>query len=282
MSGESTRELLARAGIRPSRRMGQSFLTDPAALDDIAGLALGEPAEWVVELGAGTGNLTGRLLGGGARVLALERDRRLVRVLAERFRDRDGLVVVAGDALSLPLRRLLPAGEVTVAGNIPYHITGEIVRTLGDDFPSVRRAVITVQEEVAARLEAEPGGRDYGAFTILTRARFDVRRARKVPATCFVPRPEVDSAVLLLERPDEPAVKPALYPLVRRLVREAFQRRRKTIVNALEPLFDHLGVRDDVKPAVILAAGLSPDQRPETVALANWVYMAQALRGVIR
>lgn len=282
MSEETTRQMLERAGVHPSKKMGQSFLTDPGPLGRIAHLVGEASGETILEVGAGTGNLTGHLADLGTQVVALERDRRLVDVLARRFESVDAVTVVAGDALHLPLKRRLAPGRVTVAGNIPYSITGEIIRHLGDDQPAVGRAVLTVQKEVADRLAAEPGQSEYGAFTILTLARFDVRRCFDIAASCFVPRPEVDSTVLELRRPDQPRVKHALYHLVRRLVHEAFQRRRKTLHNSLGPFFSQLGVRDDTIDAVFLAAGLDPGQRPQTVPIERWAKMAQALRGVIR
>jgi 16S rRNA (adenine1518-N6/adenine1519-N6)-dimethyltransferase len=163
---------------------------------------------------------------------------------------------MAGDALAMPLRRILPVGKLSVVGNIPYHITGEIVRILADEQPGVRRAVLTVQKEVADRLAAEPGTKAYGAFTILTRARFEVRREMTIAAACFLPKPEVDSALIVLERPEVPPVKHGLYALVRRLVKEAFGQRRKTLHTSLGPFMSKLGARDEMVDHVIAAAGL--------------------------
>jgi 16S rRNA (adenine1518-N6/adenine1519-N6)-dimethyltransferase len=275
------RSWLEEAGVRPSRRMGQSFLTDEAALRRIASRVLAGGPRWILEIGAGPGNLTEHLVAGDGHVLALERDRRLARLCARRLAGRENLTVIMGDALSLPLDRRLPAGTITAAGNIPYSITGEIIRTLGEDLRGASRAVLLVQKETARRLAAEPGQDGYGAFTILTRAKWDVSTGFDVRAGNFYPRPEVDSRLVVLERPDEPTVKPALYPLVRRLVHEAFQRRRKTLANGLRPFFESLHAFGDVRH-VIQAAGLDPEQRPETVPLQAWVYMAQALRGVVR
>jgi len=281
MTVKRTRAWLDEAGVRPSHRMGQNFLTDEGTLRRIASAALAEPAPWILEIGAGPGNLTEHLVESEGRVIALERDRRLARLCARRLGDRANLTVVMGDALSLPLDRMLPSGTITAAGNIPYSITGEIIRRLGEDLRPASRAVLLVQKEAAERLAAEPGQDGYGAFTILTRAKWDVSRGLTVPAGSFYPRPEVDSQLVVLERPEVPPVKPALYPLVRRLVHEAFQRRRKTLSNAIGPLFEMLRAFGDVRH-VIEAAGLDPGQRPETVALEGWVLMAQALRGVVR
>ncbi len=282
MIPDNTRAWLEKAGVHPAKRMGQNFLMDGAALSRIAGLAVAEPCDFLLEIGAGTGNLTARLLEREARVVALERDRRLVAVLSERFGRAPGLTVVAGDVLAMPIRSLLAPGRLAVAGNIPYSLTGEIVRKLADDMPSVCRAVLTVQKEVARRLCAAPGDREYSAFTILTAARFVVSRGFDIPAGAFMPRPEVDSSVIVLSRPLEPAVKPALYPLVRRLVHEAFGQRRKTLANSLHPFLSSLGARDEMVAAVLLAAGLDPGQRPETVPVEKWELVARAVRGVIR
>ena len=131
MSVKRTRAWLEEAGVRPSRRMGQNFLTDDRVLHGIAAEALVGDHRWILEIGAGPGNLTEHLLDGDAHVIALERDRRLARLCARRLGDRPNLTVLMGDALGLPLDRLGPEGSITVAGNIPYSITGEIIRRLG-------------------------------------------------------------------------------------------------------------------------------------------------------
>jgi len=272
---------LEEAGVRPSRRMGQSFLADASALDRIAREALAGSEEWILEIGAGPGNLTERLLAPGRRVVAIERDRRLAALCARRLAGRPDLTVVAGDALAMPVRKHLAPGTIAAAGNIPYSITGEIVRALGDDLLGVGRAVLLVQEEAADRMAAQPGSDGYGGFSILTQARWNVTPLFAVPAGSFHPRPEVDSRLVVLERPADPAVKPALYPLVRRLVHEAFQRRRKTLANGLQPFLDELNAFGDA-PLVIRAAGLDPGQRPETVPVEGWVRIAEALRGILR
>lgn len=281
MTLSRTRAWLEEAGVRPSRRLGQNFLTDESVLRRIAAVALERPTPWLLEIGCGPGNLTEHLLGGGGHVLALERDRRLARLCARRLGGRTNLTILMGDALSLPLDRIHPAGGCTVAGNVPYSITGEIIRRLGEDLRPAVRAVLLVQREAAQRLAAEPGQEGYGAFTILTRAKWTVSRGLAVRAGHFYPRPEVDSELVVLERPEEPPVTPALYPLVRRLVHEAFQRRRKTLANAIGPFFESLRAYGDVRH-VIEGAGLDPRQRPETVALESWVIMAKGLRGMVR
>ena len=271
---------LDEAGVRPSRRMGQCFLVDGSILDRIAGEARSLPGECLVEIGAGPGNLTERIADGSRPVVALERDRRLAALCGRRLSGRPGLTVIAGDALALPLRRSLRGGgRIAVAGNIPYSITGEIVRTLAEDHPCVARAALLVQEEVASRLAARPGSREYGAFTVLTGARFDVARRLDVPASAFHPRPEVDSTLIVLSRPDDARVDPALFPLMRSLVQEAFRRRRKTLENAVGPFLAGRGFPGGAAPA-IAAAGLDPRQRPETVALEGWVALAREAAAV--
>lgn len=281
MNVSQTKAWLEQAGVHPSHRMGQNFLTDPSALSRIAARALAVSTEWILEIGAGPGNLTEHLLEPDRRVVALERDRRLARLCASRLASSTNLTVIAADALSCPVRKFLPRATISVAGNIPYSITGKIIKHIGEELRCVERAVLLVQKEAARRLTAGPGEEGYGGFTILTRAKWNVQRDFGVPAASFYPRPEVDSELIVLERPKDPPVKPALYPLVRRLVHEAFQRRRKTLANAIGPFFDSLKPFGEVQH-VIMAAGLDPKQRPETVPLEGWVLMAQALRGVVR
>jgi 16S rRNA (adenine1518-N6/adenine1519-N6)-dimethyltransferase len=280
VSGRDPRAVLRDAGLRPKKSFGQNFLVaDPIARaiasacvrDDELALAR------VVEIGAGTGALT-RLLAGRAReVVAIERDRDLAPLLE---REVAGLPVrvVEGDAQTVDLAALLGASEPrsprVLCGNLPYAITGPLLRTTVAHAADVERVVFMVQDEVARRLTGVPGTKEWGALTVFVRAAFDVRRLLRAPPGAFHPPPDVTSAVVeLVPRHPPRALETDAF---RTLVRAAFQARRKTLRNAWAAAAPSL-------PALTRAAadaGIDLDARGETLDVEDFARMAGALESV--
>lgn len=284
----SPRALLERYDLRAKKTWGQNFLGDPAVLDDIAALAATEPGEAVVELGAGLGHLSSRLLLRGARVVAVERDRDMVRVLRRELGDR--ITLLEADAARLDWPELAerfgtpdPGGQaapdpssrrrLAVAGNLPYHLSSPILFSLLDAAPSIRRAVFLLQREVAERLAAEPGGKEYGLLSVLLQRHAEVEVARRVPAGAFWPPPKVESAVLCAQfrPPAEAVLDEARF---RRLVKAGFGQRRKTLRNALEA--GRVAPAEQLT-AAMEAAGIDPARRGETLSVAEWAALERAL-----
>ncbi len=177
------------------RRLGQHFLARQGVLERIAAAACPAPGETVLEIGPGRGALTAHLLRRAARVVAIEIDPVLAQYVRRKFRDTPHLEVVEADVLHA---RLDAFGPVAVAGNLPYYITSPIVDKTLALGPLLSRAVFLVQEEVAARLAAQPGSRDYGYLSVQAQLRADVTVLFPVPRTAFRPPPKVDSAVVSL------------------------------------------------------------------------------------
>ncbi len=278
MSHPSPRELLLRHGLRAKKSWGQNFLADPAVLDGIARLAVERPGEVVVELGPGLGHLTERLLAHGARVVAVERDRDMARVLRAEFGDAIRLAEAdAARADLAALGREAPggpaAGRVAVAGNIPYHLTSPILFSLLDQAAGISRAVLLVQEEVAERLAASPGSKDWGVPSVLLQQRGPVEIERRVPRGAFHPPPRVDSAVVRLDlHGREPAcADPDRFRL---LVKAGFGQRRKTLRNALEA---GRVASPEALRAALEAAGIDPSRRGETLSVEEWEAVDRAL-----
>jgi len=279
----SPRALLDRYGLYAKKRWGQNFLGDEAVLDEIAGLAAPTPGETVVELGAGLGHLSARLLARGARVVAVERDRDMVRVLRGELGDR--IALLEADAARLDWAALAGryagpataegAGEarLAVAGNLPYHLSSPILFSLLDQAAHVRRAVFLLQREVAERLAAPPGSREWGLLSVLLQRHAEVEVARRVPAGAFWPPPRVESAVLCATfRPPVDAVRDE--GRFRRLVKAGFGQRRKTLRNALEAA--NLAELERLD-AALAAAGIDPGRRGETLVVAEWAALERAL-----
>jgi 16S rRNA (adenine1518-N6/adenine1519-N6)-dimethyltransferase len=177
------------------RRLGQHFLTRKSILERIATAACLDPEGTVVEIGPGRGALTEHLLARAARVIAIEVDPVLVHYLQQKFRDQPKLTILTSDVLKVDLAQW---GPVTIAGNLPYYITSPIFERVLSIGPLLQNAVFLVQKEVAARVSAEPGSRDFGYLTVQTRLMGEPKFLFEVPPAAFHPPPKVDSAVVQL------------------------------------------------------------------------------------
>ena len=276
----SPRALLEKYGLRAKKSWGQNFLGDDHILADIARLAAPRPGELVVELGAGLGHLTARLVARGARVIAVERDRDMAAVLRGELGERMDLL--EADAVKLDYGTILarhstatatPTSKLAVVGNLPYHLTSPILFSLLDQAERVSRAVFLVQREVAERLVASPGTKEWGILSVLLQREADVSIERIVPPGAFLPPPKVESAVLCaLFRPPSEAVADLVR--FRRLVKAGFAQRRKTLGNALRAA---RLVEPERLAAALAHAGIDPGRRGETLTVAEWAALDRAL-----
>jgi 16S rRNA (adenine1518-N6/adenine1519-N6)-dimethyltransferase len=271
------RAILRDAGLRPKKGFGQNFLVASGIASAIAEACVHEDEmakARVVEIGAGTGVLT-RLLAARARsVAAIERDRDLVPLLERETADA-GVRVVEGDAQTVDLVDLLgdpePGSPRVLCGNLPYAITGPLLRRTIEHADHLERAVFMVQDEVAQRLGARPGTKEWGALTVFVRAAFDVRRVLGVSPGAFHPPPEVSSAVVELVPVRPPrAVETTRF---RELVRGAFGARRKTLRNAWSRVAPDAATLE----AAAERAGVSLQARGETLEVEAFARMADAL-----
>lgn len=272
--------LLRRHGIRPNRRRGQNFLVDANQLARVLAAAEVGPKDAVLEIGAGLGVLTRALSARAARVLAIEVDPALHQVLlTDTASDLRNTRVLLADFLELPLPGPLPehlgAPPWLVVANIPYSITTPLLARLLEHPELFRRAVLMVQQEVAARLTAAPGTPEYGALTLFAHLHAEVRRLAVVPRRAFLPAPEVDSAIVRLDLLREPrcgVVSPGHYLAV---VHAAFGQRRKRLVNALTG--PPLHASREAAAAALAAAEIAPDRRGETLTPEEFARLAAAL-----
>jgi 16S rRNA (adenine1518-N6/adenine1519-N6)-dimethyltransferase len=257
----SQRELLRAHGIRPVKRRGQNFLVDGNLARWIAA-AVRELGPAVLELGAGAGALTTPLLAEGARVTAVEVDRKLCALLREELGGREGFRLIEGDLSQLALEDLLAdigtetGAPPVVAGNLPYVLTSHVLFGLADARRELSAAVLMIQREVAARLTARPGSRDYGVLSAVLGSLFAIEVIRRVPAEVFWPRPDVESAVVRL-RPGSPWSN-AEYGAYRETVKVLFGQRRKQLGSILRSAWS--------RPGAAATAGLDPARRPEQLS----------------
>jgi len=274
----SAKAELLQYGLQPKRTLGQNFLLDQSLCEKIAKLT-GPEGGSLLEIGAGLGALTAAALGRGQRVVAIETDPALLPVLREKFAAAlasGQLQLLHADVREVELRSVLlelPAPR-TLAGNLPYHLSGLLLRRAVELADVVQRSVFLLQLEVVERLCAEPGTPAYGALTVFARSVYAPRRSFVVRRGAFYPQPGVDSAVVVLEPLDPPRLPPSDEFAL--LVKAAFGKRRKTLRNAWRGIFE-LSMPELEELAQ--KAEISLDARGETLGVGDFERMSELSRG---
>jgi 16S rRNA (adenine1518-N6/adenine1519-N6)-dimethyltransferase len=277
MTSNSPKQLLSEWKLRAKHHFGQNFISNPELSEKIAERAVQGQGGTVVEIGAGLGALTAPLLTRAKKVVAIERDRDLVPFLQGKFEQSisDGrLVVLEEDAKATDYLRQFAIGPTPyiLAGNLPYQITGPLLRRAVELASVIERAVLMVQLEVADRLCASPGSRSYGALSVFVQACFSVQRISVVKRGAFYPQPNVDSAIIELT-PLHPFVSEES-PLFREIVQLAFRYRRKILRNAWSGLT--LAAASDLQSAAA-RSGIDLDARGETLSVHHFARLAKEL-----
>ena len=268
------RRLLVAEKLQPRRSLSQNFLTDAGALDAIVDAAELSPGDRVVEVGPGLGVLTRRLLKAGAAVVAVELDPRLAGWLRRELGEVPGFSLVEGDALTFDPAGAFPGEPFKVVANIPYHITSPLLHAFLEGERPPQLVVLLVQAEVAERVAAPPGQMSY--LSVFAQNVAEVEIVARVPSDAFEPAPSVDSAVLRLRRRVDAVVPPGpgREPFYR-LVQAGFRQRRKQLHNALGR---ELQIDRDTLNAAFDACGLVPEQRAQTLEVAQWACLLDQLR----
>lgn len=271
------RVLLERYGLRAKKSFGQNFLVSERALRAIADAAVSSDTDWIVEIGAGLGTLTARIVERvtAGKVIALEPDPDMIRVLRAELGDVDNLEIEQVDALRYDLRAVASLGQaITVCGNLPYHLASQLIFKVIEARDVVRFAVFMIQKEMADRILAKPSTKEYGALGVMVRTYCDVSTVIKVGAGSFVPAPKIDSTVIKLvplpgAQPRVPIADDAHYSKV---VHTAFGQRRKTLRNALRAQW-----ADEHIDTALARIGLDGGRRGETLDIAEFGRLAEAL-----
>lgn len=271
-------EVLQRYDLAPRKGLGQNFLVDRNVLRQIVAAARLSPDDTIIEIGPGLGVLTWALAETARTVIAVEVDAGLVRWLERLLRRRDNVRLIHADALQVDLQPLLaahppgPEGAYKVIANLPYYITTPLLMRLLEEALPLDSIVVMVQREVAQRIVASPGGKDYGVLSVNVQYRSQAEILFHVPPTVFIPRPEVHSAVVRLRPHPKPETLPVPPDHMAAVVRAAFSRRRKTIRNALRSAFPPDGVE-----AALARAHIAGERRAETLSVEEFVQLAAAL-----
>jgi 16S rRNA (adenine1518-N6/adenine1519-N6)-dimethyltransferase len=256
--------LLRKHHIDLKRRLGQNFLIDPAMRDAIAEAAGTSAEDDVLEVGAGVGTLTIGLAPRCRRLVAIEVDARLVPALVEVVHGNENVKIVAADVLRFDRGAEFPSGGEVVAGNIPYNITGALIRRLLDREPRPKRLSLVVQKEVAERWTALGGA---SLATVAVQVFAEARLVFTIPASAFSPPPRVDSALVRLDVRDRPGIDVPDMDAFFRLVESVFQYRRKQLGGTLGRIS---GMGSIEAGGRLRELGVDPERRPQTLSLIEW------------
>ena len=255
----------------PNKRLGQNFLIDANIVRKIVALAELSPNDHVLEIGPGRGILTKALCQAAGRVTAVEVDPRLHAYLEARQAELPNVELICEDALAYPIESL-PIGTVVVA-NLPYYLSTPLLFRLLDQRGLFPRMVLMLQDEVADRLVAKPGGSDYGVLSVMAQYAAEITKSFRVSAQCFRPRPEVASAVVLLRTRQRTKLSQQKEASFRTLVKAAFAHRRKTLVNSLrDEGHDLHSVAETLQ-----RLDIAPTRRAETLSVEDFLRLARAL-----
>lgn len=269
---EEAKFLLRQLEASARKKLGQNFMIDEAVLEFIANSLQFKKNEPAIEIGPGLGFLTRFLLSHGAEVTAVEKDPIYSEFLTHFFKNKLFRLVQA-DVLKTKISSLVSQKPVKVCGNIPYNITSPILEWLIDQKQYVSEAVLTVQWEVAERLKAVPGNKDWGALSVFLQYHADVETLKKISPAAFSPAPKVDSAVVRLSFLQKPRYEVENEKLFFSLVRRSFQKRRKTLLNSLENKTEEPFIKKNLE-ITLNTIQIDPTRRPETLTLKEWALLA--------
>lgn len=269
-----TQHILHRFKLRADKKLGQNFLIDHSVVQRIVEVAELSDKDTVLEVGPGIGTLTQGLAESKAEVVAVELDKRLLPVLATTLEGYDNVRIVNGDILKVDIMAEVGQKEFKCCANLPYYITTPIIFALIEKRLPMERLVAMVQKEVAERMAAKPGGKEYGALSVAIQYYTVPEIAFIVPPESFIPAPSVDSAVIVCKRREKPAVAVEDEELFFKVVKAAFSLRRKMLNNSLK----NMGIDSAQCAAWLERAGIDGKRRAETLSLEEFAALANTFK----
>lgn len=265
-------------GLRPNKRLGQNFLIDKNIVEKIIALSEISREDTVIELGAGMGNITADIAVAAKKVIAVEFDKGLCGVLRDIIVETKNIEPVCSDILKLDLERLARNGRLKVIGNLPYYITTPVLERLIGARQSIKDALLMVQRELGERLLAPPGSRRCGSISHYLRFYAEMESKCLVRKTCFFPRPDVDSLLLYIKFRSRPAVAVKNEELLFKIIRAAFNHRRKTILSSLS-YNEQIGLARKRFTDILDTCGIMPSRRPESLTLEEFARISDGIKG---
>ncbi len=274
-----TKEIVEKNGFSLKKNFGQNFLIDSHVISKIINSADIKDDELVIEIGPGIGSLTEELLARAKKVVCVEIDKTLIPILEENFKDYDNLLIINEDILKVDLKKVIEENgfkTAKIVANLPYYITTPIIMdTLEKGYP-ITSITVMIQKEVAYRMNATPSTKDYGALSIVVNYFADTYLVANVPPNCFMPRPNVDSAVIRITKLEKPRVIPKNEEMFFKLVKAGFSMRRKTLVNCMF----NMGEIDKTKVElenILESIGINPKIRGEALSIDDYVLISDTL-----
>lgn len=276
-----TKDIIRRHGFSFKKSLGQNFLIDQNILDKIVDAAELDSTKGALEIGPGIGALTERLAQTAGTVTAVEIDRRLIPILEEVLEPYEHVQVEQADVLEVDLpdlfeRNFKDVAKVSVVANLPYYVTTPILMKLLEGKLPLEHIVVMIQKEVAVRMAASPGSKDYGSLSIAVQYYSEPKLICTVPNTVFIPQPNVDSAVIRLTVREHPPVDAKDELHFFDVVHSSFAQRRKTISNNLKSRFSPPGGRERID-SLLIQAGIEPSRRGETLSLQEFATLSNVL-----
>ena len=280
----SPKTLLRAWNLRPKKNLGQSFLCDPSIAASIVARARLSRQDVILEIGAGLGALTIPLARAVQKIYAIEKDRQLIDLLNTELVAHQiaNCEIIAGDILKIDLNRFPESAgsKMTVVGNLPYNISSQVLVNLIGSRHNFARAIFMFQKELAQRIAAGPGGRDYGRITAMLRYCADIKTMVTVKANAFYPPPKVDSAVVEIKFKSTTGYPPHSESMLFTVIKASFGNRRKTLKNALKA--SGLGLDARAVEEVLSLAGVDPTRRAETLEPEEFVALTVGLEAVLK
>ncbi|KIQ93672.1 Ribosomal RNA small subunit methyltransferase A [Anoxybacillus thermarum] len=277
-----TKEILAKYGFSFKKSLGQNFLIEPNILHRIVDFAQLSERTGVIEIGPGIGALTEQLARRAKKVIAFEIDQRLLPILADTLSPYSNVSIIHQDILKADVQQVISeqladVEDIMVVANLPYYVTTPIIMKLLTDRLPIRGMVVMLQKEVAERMAAKPGTKDYGSLTIAVQYYTHAETVMHVPRTVFVPKPNVDSAVIRLLKREQPAVAVSNEDFFFTVVRASFGQRRKTILNNLMSHLPNGKQKKEQIEKALEGAHIDPKRRGETLTIAEFAILSERL-----
>ena len=274
-----TAELVKKYNFKFSKSLGQNFLVDDSVPRDIVLGAEVDEDDLVIEIGPGVGTLTAQLLNKAKKVVAIELDNDLIPILTQEIGDNPKFTLIHNDALKVNFNEIIGEEKsVKLVANLPYYVTTPIIVKLLKENYDFKSLTIMIQKEVAERMNAEPGNKDYGALSLLVQYYCNTSIIRKVPPQCFIPRPKVDSIVIRLDRLQKPKVKVDNEKLFFDIIRSSFNMRRKTLWNGVK----NVGLSKESLELAFEEAGVDPKRRGETLTIEEFAILSDKINNYLK
>ena len=278
---EETKQIMKKYNIRANKNLGQNFLINEEVVKNIVESSKIEKEDMVIEIGPGLGTLTKKLLEKAGKVLCVEIDSKMIKILKERFSEKENFEIINEDILKIDLNKIIKENKnekiknVKVVANLPYYITTPIIMKLLEEKLDIKSITVMIQKEVADRLIETPGGKNTGAITYTVYYYCESEKIMEVPNSSFIPEPEVTSEVIKMNLRNEPPVDIKNTKVMFMIIKSAFMQRRKTLLNALTNTKVFLSRQEGIE--ILKKLNLDENVRAEELTIQDFANIAKQI-----